>query len=348
MARWVLWSGLTLMGLAGIVGAALSLGLATSAEARDSGWHADPAPGTPVNVGNPDAGVTPRYTLPRVHTTAHSKDGEMVTLAANGFGLDTFECYLACGASSPPQQVEQATAVPRQTAISPGEILAIDLYDFTSSGGNVIADNSTTLEGITVSNNPAGPFSLPTGDSNQFLPYHILVPIGTTPGTKTVLVTESGGGGTRSATFTLSVVAPPSGQLTLMPATAVAGQTIAISGTGFTPVSIPGGAGPGGVHQITGNGTVVVTLNGVPLPAANIQYPINLDSNGGFVATIVLPVDAATLVSGNRSIVVTHSGGRVGTELGPGRWSRGRYREFLPVNGGSGARGRGLGGGKSR
>ena len=68
--------------------------------------------------------------------------------------------------------------------------------------------------------------------------------------------------------------------VTVTPTTAVPNQQISLFGTGFTPATTSGGKGPGGAHQITGAGISGVTVSGFLLAAPNVNYPINIDSNG--------------------------------------------------------------------
>ena len=73
----------------------------------------------------------------------------------------------------------------------------------------------------------------------------------------------------------------PVPDLKLSPSTAVANQTITLTGTNFTSQASPGGPGDGGVHQITGIGTSVITLDGVPLDFTGVEYPICIANEPG-------------------------------------------------------------------
>ena len=101
--------------------------------------------------------------------------------------------------------------------------------------------------------------------------------------------------------------------LKLSPSTAVANQTITLTGTNFTRPTTPGGAGVGGVHQITGSGTSVITLAGVPLDSDGVDYPVDLDSGGNLLVTVVLPVNNSTITDGNLVLKVTDSFGQSDT-----------------------------------
>jgi len=101
--------------------------------------------------------------------------------------------------------------------------------------------------------------------------------------------------------------------LTLSPRATIANQTIEIRGSGFSPASIKGGLGPEGVHQITGAGQSVITLNGDVLRTPYVKYPIDLDKDGKFLAEIVIPPTKATIKAGNLQILTTDTGGRSGS-----------------------------------
>ena len=93
--------------------------------------------------------------------------------------------------------------------------------------------------------------------------------------------------------------------ITVTPTSAVPNASVAIVGTGFTPASTAGGAGPDGVHQITGTGTSLIKIAETSLGSPHITYPINLDTGGNFVATAVVPVSATTLSTGSMNVVAT-------------------------------------------
>jgi hypothetical protein len=101
--------------------------------------------------------------------------------------------------------------------------------------------------------------------------------------------------------------------LSISPTTAVANETVLISGSGFTPVSVKGGLGPEKVHRIDGRRPRVVTLNGEMLRSPNVGYPIHLDKDGNFFSSITLPVTKAVTKGGNLELRVTDSGGRTGS-----------------------------------
>ncbi|PKB84198.1 MAG: hypothetical protein BZY88_00250 [SAR202 cluster bacterium Io17-Chloro-G9] len=97
--------------------------------------------------------------------------------------------------------------------------------------------------------------------------------------------------------------------ITVSPNPAVPNQTVTITGPGFTNASVSGGTGPNGVHQITGIGNSLITVGGFPLSVLNVTYPIDLDSGGNLVATMVLPVNSTILEATALDVKVTDQQG---------------------------------------
>ena len=235
------------------------------------------------------------------------RDGAGVVVTSDGVG-----CSVTCIAAATPLFVQKASATPRVTTASSGSVVEVDLVDFTANANNVIASSSTTIGGLAAANSPVAAFPISTGATTSFAPYKFRVPVSITTGTKNVVITESGGGGTKSATFGLTIILATPATLGLTPNVAVPGQAVTIQGSGFSPVSIPGGAGPNNVHQVTGVGGITITLAGIPLAAPHVTYPINLDSAGNLLVNIVIPIDSTTLVDGDRELKIEDSGGRTG------------------------------------
>ena len=105
----------------------------------------------------------------------------------------------------------------------------------------------------------------------------------------------------------------PVPDLQVSPRTAVANQTITLTGSNFTSPSTPGGAGDGGVHQITGSGSSLIVLDGLPMGPPEIDYPVDLDSGGNLLVTVVLPVNSSTIAAGSLVMKVTDSFGQSAT-----------------------------------
>jgi len=93
------------------------------------------------------------------------------------------------------------------------------------------------------------------------------------------------------------------------PAVAVPNQQIFLSGSGFTPATVAGGNGPAGVHQITGLGSSGIIVSGSLLTAPHVNYPVDLDSNGNWGVSVVVPVNEHTLSGGFQQIKIIDDNG---------------------------------------
>ena len=102
----------------------------------------------------------------------------------------------------------------------------------------------------------------------------------------------------------------PKPVLKISPSSAVPNQTVTLTGTNFTDSFTSGGAGPADVHQITGNGSSVITLAGETLQEPKVSYPVNLDTGENLLVTVTLPVNSVTLASGSVVMSVTDSAGK--------------------------------------
>lgn len=92
--------------------------------------------------------------------------------------------------------------------------------------------------------------------------------------------------------------------LTVSPSTAVPDQTVVLLGTGFTSALTSGGALFSGAHQVTGQGTSVITVGGATLTAPNVTYPVNFDVEGNWAASITLPLIFEIVEGESVSIIV--------------------------------------------
>ena len=97
--------------------------------------------------------------------------------------------------------------------------------------------------------------------------------------------------------------------LSVSPSTAVPNQSIAVTGTGFTATTTSPGAGPNGVHQITGTGISFIRVAGLLLGPPHAVYPINLDSSGSLVTSVVIPVTFSSLIASTQTVEVTDDRG---------------------------------------
>jgi hypothetical protein len=108
---------------------------------------------------------------------------------------------------------------------------------------------------------------------------------------------------------TLKVLAA---EITFSPTSASPNETVTLRGLGFSPSTSPGGKGPLGVHQITGEGKSGIKVNGKLLGAPYVRYPIDLDSDGGLTATIILPESYVTAPGSGLEVKVIDDAERSG------------------------------------
>ena len=101
--------------------------------------------------------------------------------------------------------------------------------------------------------------------------------------------------------------------MTVVPNPAVPNQMVTITGASFTTAAVSGGTGPAGVHQITGTGTSLVTVGGIPVGATSVTYPIDLDTSGNLLVTFVLPADSTILAATSMEVKVTDQQGVTAT-----------------------------------
>ena len=98
----------------------------------------------------------------------------------------------------------------------------------------------------------------------------------------------------------VSLTASPSLATTLSvtPQNSLPNQKVTLLGSGFTPSETSGGAGPSGVHQITGTGGSLIAVGQTTLVSPNVTYPITFDADGNWTASIILPVTAEVVAGG--------------------------------------------------
>ena len=159
--------------------------------------------------------------------------------------------------------------------------------------------------------------------------FTINIPLDVAPGPQTLSVDHFAGGGVKTAEVTILRAS-----VDFSPAGSSPNEKVTIQGTAFNPASRPGGLGPLGVHQITGQGTSYIMVNGGPLNPPYVTYPVNLDSDGTLSATIVLPPEHVTFPGGTLEVTVVDDAGR----LGIGIWNiRERKITVTPTESGRGS-----------
>ena len=90
--------------------------------------------------------------------------------------------------------------------------------------------------------------------------------------------------------------------LNVTPKLAVPNQIVTLFGSGFTPSVVVNGELLSPTHQITGVGPSVISIDGDPLSAPDVTYPVNFDTMGNWVASITVPLTLAT-VAGNQLVI---------------------------------------------
>jgi hypothetical protein len=188
-----------------------------------------------------------------------------------------------------------------------GESLEISIKGFPAD--YPVPAGSVTLGGVRVAipgvfGEPGVP---PVTDGLGDVTFTVRIPLGVPFGTQTLSVTHFAGDGERTAT--VSVLAAT---VSFDPNISSPNQAVVIHGSGFNPVSSPGGKGPLGIHQITGEGSSGIMVNAVLLEAPYVTYPVNLDSDGGLTANLILPEKYVTFPDGTLELKVVDDAGRTG------------------------------------
>lgn len=90
--------------------------------------------------------------------------------------------------------------------------------------------------------------------------------------------------------------------LNVTPKLAIPNQVVTLFGTGFTPAVVVNGELLSPTHQITGVGLSVISIDGEPLRAPDVIYPVNFDTTGSWAASITVPLTLGT-VAGNQLVI---------------------------------------------
>ncbi len=182
-----------------------------------------------------------------------------------------------------PSFTQLPSATPASTEVARGASVGVTLSDFPGTG-----DYSATVGGA------AGSYFSTTNDTSG----RLTIPQGETTGTKQVVVSRGGG----TASFLITVVGRT---LTVSPSSAVPGQPITVSGTGFTASS------EGGVR-------VNLTLGGMDIDDGQ---NLRVNTDGSFLYTGKVPFadndDLNTSSPGSKTWTATEtSGARAATSSG--------------------------------
>jgi hypothetical protein len=177
-------------------------------------------------------------------------------------------------------------ATPRVTTATPGSTVSVDLVDYTDSGR--IATVVIGGDLVTTPFTNAGLSS--SGGTTSLDPFKFVVPTGTVAGTYKVVITDNAG---ESASFSVELVIRV---LTITPATAVPGQNITVSGTGFTK------------NGTIDEGDLTATAGG-DTAEMNPSTDISISSTGAFDFATTLPTDEDFADTGSNAIKIEASDG---------------------------------------
>ena len=173
--------------------------------------------------------------------------------------------------------------------VTPSEVYTGDTIEITLDGlspGFGITGGSVTLAGkrLAVPGTFGAAGTQPITDASGEVSFTTKVPLEMPYGSNELMVSNLPVGESRITTLKVLAV-----EITFSP-----NETVTLRGLGFSPSTSPGGKGPLGVHQITGEGKSGIKVNGKLLGAPYVRYPIDLDSDGGLTATIILPESYVT------------------------------------------------------
>ena len=150
----------------------------------------------------------------------------------------------------------------------------------------------------------------PRTDSAGDVTFTARIPVDVPHGPQTLTVTHFTGDGQRTATFTVLAA-----DVSFSPNAASPNQAVVLQGAGFSPITNPGGEGALGAHQITGEGVSGIMVNRTLLNSPYVNYPIDLDTDGGLTANVTLPRTYISFPAGTLEVKVIDDAGRSGTGL---------------------------------
>ena len=186
---------------------------------------------------------------------------------------------------------------------SPGEIMLIQIVDFTGDGiakvtigGEIYCSDSE--------DNAAGDSKACGGgvDNNGTGNFSVTIPNWVRAGIQELKVWDDDG---TSAATKVDLLGP---QIQITPKTVLANQRVSLVGTGFSPGGVVANAAdPGGEDpEVTFGGDLI---DGTRINDAD---PVRVDNGGNWSASVDLPLTEATTAEGSRALRVTDSRGRTG------------------------------------
>jgi hypothetical protein len=199
------------------------------------------------------------------------------------------------------QFAQKASATPRSTTSKPGSTVSVDLVDYTTSGSATIALSDVTIRGTAVAAYGSGwdatATIAATGATTSLKPFQFKVPSDVGAGVHKVSITDSSA---KVAVFDLTISLLG---ITVTPATAVPGQAITLSGTGYDKTS--GTIAIGDLTMKAGTVTTTTTVNAAEITIDNTGYwsyttifPVTEETSGAGVSNTIVftATDSASLV----------------------------------------------------
>ena len=191
-----------------------------------------------------------------------------------------------------------------KTEVARGGSLKITVVDYTAGAITEIKIGSAS---ITSSTTPALPTDSTVDTTGTEESFTVTVPSSTPLGKQRVYVDAA-----ENRYTTVIVTGAP---VTVSPTTAVAGQEVSISGSGFTKTS------GNEIATITVGGQTVTYVSSGGLDTSTNINTVDTDSSGNFSTSFLIPDHATTRTAGDHKILVTDDGGITGEVFvtAPGR-----------------------------
>jgi hypothetical protein len=183
--------------------------------------------------------------------------------------------------------VQKAGATPRSTSSKPGSTVTVDLVDFTADD-SIDGSDDVTIGGVAAEDATSpGITAIPsTGSTTTLVPFKFKVPASIGEGVHKVNIDLAG----KDANFDLTIGLR---SITVTPATAVPGQSITLSGTGYDTSS--GTIAAGALTMKAGTVATQASVNG---------SAITIDNTGAWSYATTFPYYETTSGSGVSNTIV--------------------------------------------